>query len=360
MNLLLISLPVVAGGCHSYWKSPRPPSRLQLHQLDRSDRIGACHGVDGFGASNGSVCKCSAAASLRSARSAASQALQAEQAGEEQAVELYFHSTVQAWNAWTDGGASDNEVSQAHELYHSSLAKLLELSTHQQRLIPGQGINLSRKKQHQLIPVEMVGFVWRPEDAQGLVPVGDYHASGLSRQYRRSGVGVPVVVRRSVRTNAYGEEAFLPANSLFAATAVLRPDPEGGGAALELYDPLRTYSLSSEVMAPQIATDISAPFAMREFCDSDGNTGWNLFVNPTASGQEGLLLLEPYQPGKIPLVFVHGLLGSPDSWLDMANDLRAIHGFTDSFQIWGFRYASASHFVSATAFAKTCIAWQPP
>jgi len=34
-------------------------------------------------------------------------------------------------------------------------------------------------------------------------------------------------------------------------------------------------------------------------------------------------MIEPYQRGKIPVVFIHGLLSDPITWLDAVNDLRA-------------------------------------
>jgi pimeloyl-ACP methyl ester carboxylesterase len=60
-------------------------------------------------------------------------------------------------------------------------------------------------------------------------------------------------------------------------------------------------------------------------------------------------MLEPYQPGKIPVVMVHGLLSSPTSWIDLANDLRAAPGFTEHFQLWGFRYATGKPFLESAA-----------
>ena len=61
----------------------------------------------------------------------------------------------------------------------------------------------------------------------------------------------------------------------------------------------------------------------------------------------GLFMVEPYQPGKIPVVMVHGLASNPLSWLDLANDLRAIPGFSDRFQIWGFRYSTGRPFLES-------------
>jgi pimeloyl-ACP methyl ester carboxylesterase len=65
--------------------------------------------------------------------------------------------------------------------------------------------------------------------------------------------------------------------------------------------------------------------------------------------KEGLLFLEPYQPGKIPVIFVHGLLAEPSHWFDMAGYLRNQPWFSQHFQIWFFKYAAGEPFLSYAA-----------
>ncbi|MDD5322737.1 MAG: hypothetical protein PHD43_19425 [Methylococcales bacterium] len=51
-----------------------------------------------------------------------------------------------------------------------------------------------------------------------------------------------------------------------------------------------------------------------------------------------LVSLEPYLPGKIPVVFVHGTAKSPARWADMANDLRADPWIRQRYQFLYFYY----------------------
>ncbi len=37
----------------------------------------------------------------------------------------------------------------------------------------------------------------------------------------------------------------------------------------------------------------------------------------------GLYMFQPYEPGKIPVLMVHGLWSSPMTWVEMYNDLHA-------------------------------------
>jgi hypothetical protein len=46
-----------------------------------------------------------------------------------------------------------------------------------------------------------------------------------------------------------------------------------------------------------------------------------LFRPGEAAGRAGLMLLRPYEPDKIPVVMVHGLISSPLAWIPMLNEL---------------------------------------
>ena len=54
----------------------------------------------------------------------------------------------------------------------------------------------------------------------------------------------------------------------------------------------------------------------------------------------GLSLLRPYQRGKIPVVFVHGLWANPWSWSRMIESLEADAALRDRYQLWTFGYST--------------------
>ena len=55
-----------------------------------------------------------------------------------------------------------------------------------------------------------------------------------------------------------------------------------------------------------------------------------------------LVALEPYQSGRIPVVFVHGTASSPVRWAEMLNDLRGDPRIRDHFQFWFFAYETGN------------------
>ncbi|MBW8035594.1 MAG: alpha/beta hydrolase, partial [Planctomycetes bacterium] len=52
----------------------------------------------------------------------------------------------------------------------------------------------------------------------------------------------------------------------------------------------------------------------------------------------GMVMLEPYRTDQIPVVMVHGLYSSPETWVGMFNDLRGDPVIRENFQFWFFRY----------------------
>ena len=57
---------------------------------------------------------------------------------------------------------------------------------------------------------------------------------------------------------------------------------------------------------------------------------------------QGLHMLQPYDPNKIPVVFVHGLMSSPETWLSMFNSLLADTRIRQNYQFWFFMYPTGN------------------
>jgi pimeloyl-ACP methyl ester carboxylesterase len=56
----------------------------------------------------------------------------------------------------------------------------------------------------------------------------------------------------------------------------------------------------------------------------------------------GLYMLQPYDPNKIPVVFVHGLMSSPTTWAPMLNGLMGDPVLREHYQFWFFRYPTGN------------------
>jgi pimeloyl-ACP methyl ester carboxylesterase len=59
-----------------------------------------------------------------------------------------------------------------------------------------------------------------------------------------------------------------------------------------------------------------------------------------AVAKSGIYPAQPYSPGRIPVVFVHGTFSSPVWWADMFNTLRSDPVLWENYQFWFYLYDS--------------------
>ena len=104
-----------------------------------------------------------------------------------------------------------------------------------------------------------------------------------------------------------------------------------------------------------LAADLSTPFAHQMIKSPLRQLSWGGFFRPEEyTSVLGIFMEAPYQPGKIPVLFVHGLWSSPDIWVTMANNLHVDPAIRDRYQFWFAYYPTgAPVMVSATGLRKS-------
>jgi pimeloyl-ACP methyl ester carboxylesterase len=269
-------------------------------------------------------------------------------------IDEYFRECVERWQQLPDDASSAASVS--FDAYNSAVWRLMHEACIQGRIDPVRGLSVRYGQSMFTIPVDYCGFAWQPEDFQRLHLPPQGSDPLLQRRYRCPGIGCPLVVERSRRNCHPLEARFFPEKSFFAATLILDfedlssgadPATFAANARLKFYDPLHVRC--AKWSARPLAKDLSAPLAVT--LETAPRTYFAGFIEPGgAATQPRLNMLEPYQPGKIPLVLIHGLFSDPQSWADLINDLRVTPGFAARYQIWVFRYPTGRGFLqSATA-----------
>jgi pimeloyl-ACP methyl ester carboxylesterase len=284
-----------------------------------------------------------------------------DHAGNPRCVDAYFQACAEAWQEMAmRSGCSSAECADAQCTYNSALQKLLYAACQHGRLNPDHGILIVAGPQSVTVPVDYQGFRWQPSDFERLHPPPKGHEPLLDRSYGNPGLGLPLVAERTRHECDPLEARFYPEKSFFPTTVVLTfgDFPSGDCAAaahsaeLRFINPISRQHLSPAIHAAPLATDLTASLAVT--LDNAQRTYFAGFFEPgTATTRARLNFLEPYQPGKTPVVLIHGLFSDPLSWADMTNDLRATPGFNDRYQIWVFRYPTGQGFMqSATALRR--------
>jgi pimeloyl-ACP methyl ester carboxylesterase len=136
-------------------------------------------------------------------------------------------------------------------------------------------------------------------------------------------------------------EPFSPRIGVTApVTTVL--ELKGDEALLSLIDP--TVKTKARIAGKERAldADYSAPLAHYPH-DSEV---WNGLMGALKADQRmgitGLYQLQPYDPDRIPLIFIHGLVSTPRMWRNAINELETDPVLRRRFQCWVFSYPTGN------------------
>jgi pimeloyl-ACP methyl ester carboxylesterase len=262
----------------------------------------------------------------------------------------------------------DPQFRGASDLYNQSLEGVLRLVRRDGELQPGMQRSIQTASQTCSFDVVLHSTGWHKEDVDRFEFVSDFQVNGLQNHYHSYGLGVPLIaVRKGDEAHAGGEPAehYYPPDTCFPVTAFLRieratagetlttsrdPSPPGGGKprfVLELYDTLDRQQVEVAGRTIPLEADLSTPLAyflnQPEFQDKKLST-LGLLRPGAAKKLQGLYMLEPYDPNKMPVVMVHGLWSSPITWMEMYNDLRSDPLVRENYQFWFYLYPTGQPF----------------
>lgn len=254
----------------------------------------------------------------------------------------------------------------ACDLYNGALEGALKIVQRQGGLLPGCKCQVESASQVWDVVIQTRGGEWSNDDFEKFEFVSDYEVQGLTNAYQSYGLGVPLIAvrKRRLAPTAPGDspsnERYYPPELSFPVTAFLRVLPDethdtvGGKsrhvALLELYDPLATTDTYVGRRRVPLESDLSTPlaFVLKDPVFNESTTAG--LLNPERSqALAGLYMLQPYQPGKIPVLMVHGLWSSPLTWMEMFNDLRSDPAIRDRFQFWFYLYPTGIPYWFAAA-----------
>lgn len=254
----------------------------------------------------------------------------------------------------------------ACDLYNGALEGVLRLMQKQDNLAPGCQCQIVTSTDTWQLQVVSRGTAWHDDDFEKLEFCSDYEVNGLTNQYHGYGLGVPMIAVRKSHPGETATERFYPPGLSFPVTAFLRLLPDDVGtsngsrhrAVLELCDPLVASDNWVGARRVPLECDLSTPLAY--FLNNPQlnklSTAGLLRPDKTAA-VSGLYMLEPYQPGKIPVLMVHGLWSSPLTWMEMFNDLRSDPTIRERYQFWFYLYPTGQPFwYSAAQLRKDLVA----
>lgn len=264
----------------------------------------------------------------------------------------------------------DPEFRSACNIYNTALEDTLRITLQDSGLASGATHDIDSGNRRCSVSVVSHASTWKPEDFSQFEFVSDYEVQGLTNQYHSYGLGVPLIGVRRKPDNAGPVEKFYPPDLSMPVTAFLRVMPltaeeaqspdHPRRAQLELYDPLATHDIDISGVRVPLEYDFSTPLAY--FLNKPGVetlttlTTMGLIRPDTYEGLRGLYMVQPYEPGKIPVLMVHGLWSSPITWMEMFNDLRSDPQIRKHYQFWFYLYPTGQPFwVSAAQLRRDLV-----
>ena len=289
----------------------------------------------------------------------------------DKALELYGSSVVHAYNYLFDGQYAvssnpyDPEFRGACDLYNAALEGTLRIVQTQESLRPGTTLNIKTATHTCQLAINLESDNWHEEDFDHFEFVSDFEIHGLTNHYHQFGLGVPLIAVHRKHQDLSPREEFYPEELSFPVTAFLRVKPDSTPnsllqlATLELHDPLSRSEVQVAQTNVPLETDLSTPLAhtlSQPALDDDRLSTLGLLNPSKIEKLQGLYMLEPFQPDKIPVVMVHGLWSSPVTWMEMFNDLRSDPLIRANYQFWFYLYPSGEPFWFSAAQMREDLA----
>ena len=283
--------------------------------------------------------------------------------GNRYAIDGYYVACEEAWNAVWSCPGDRGLLAEAATLHADALAGFLESACRQGRFTP-QGIWIGSKTKPILVPIRPEALPVAAGGIASVAPQNQPQDRRITRRHVRDGFGLPVVVRL-----AETDRRFAAERTSLAATAVLRFSMPGGenvlekfagpvardhaAAVLDLANPVEIAAVQIGPARPHLAADLTAPL-LDLLAAKPKQSALLGFVQPFGNGstQPHLEILEPHQPGRVPVVFIHGLASDEGTWFDMLNELRAWPVFHRRFEAWLYHYPTGASFMQSAAVLR--------
>jgi hypothetical protein len=165
---------------------------------------------------------------------------------------------------------------------------------------------------------------------------------GMRDNAIRAGLGGTVVGVHHSSAVGIPPARLEPLKGIRATVTVILDFDRLGSGHLRLLDPTKVDEVSVDKRRYTLAGDYTAAEASYGRINEIWIGFMNMIRGEHMRGAAGLLLLQPYDSEKIPVIFVHGLFSSPYAWRNVANSLSVDPEIRRRYQFWVFSYSTGN------------------
>jgi pimeloyl-ACP methyl ester carboxylesterase len=207
-------------------------------------------------------------------------------------------------------------------------------------------------------------LLWAGQRMRSFVAAADLSVTGLRNRYRRAGIGAALSAQLEPESGPPLPERFFPGLRVPATIFLRFEHPRRSLKSGDLRGRAEIYtpdeSITVEVHGHEVPVEFETTAALAESLAESPLWDFELkgffsgtfrplanVVKTAVVGQptiteesddEGLLFLQPYRRGHIPVVLVHGTASSPARWANIVNELTNERIVWERYQIWLFLY----------------------
>jgi pimeloyl-ACP methyl ester carboxylesterase len=196
-------------------------------------------------------------------------------------------------------------------------------------------------------------FLWGAYRMNRFIPLIEYKVRGLRNRYRQPGLGAPLAAEVTPLGSGPEAEAArkrIPPRVKVPVTAFVRLENVFQGIAdgqvrgrIEVYP--ADAATAVELEGGQVPLELQPTAALAY--QLEGAPVWDtelagfLRAGSPVFG-DGLIMMHPYRPGRVPVVLIHGTASSPARWAEMANEIQNDPALKGRVQLWLFMYNTSN------------------
>jgi len=183
----------------------------------------------------------------------------------------------------------------------------------------------------------------------------DFRRMLRSKRVTKRGLGAPLVVKLDDPDYVRRGPSDRGKGIYHGLTAVIRF--KGRDGEVVLLDPLAQDTVSLDGATYLLAGDEQGPLAMSlADLDPETRTTGGLLRWQGSEPDMRLAKLQPFDPEKIPVLFIHGLGGATRDWTPLLDYLRSDPKIRRNYQFWFFSYSSLQPYATSAALLREQLA----
>lgn len=206
------------------------------------------------------------------------------------------------------------------------------------------------------ISIDADGFPWKIEKFERFEAADKFGVHGLSVKNRINGIGTPLIaIKKQDKDSILGGQAIPATAFLRMKTDLDQLKTKKIEASLEIYSSYDDVKIKVNQTEIPLETDTTTHVAYKLDDERIWSFGTDLFLGRLQNLPNRLLRFQPYDPEKIPVVFVHGTFSSPVWWAEMINTLNGDPELKNRYQFWYFFYNSSNLITTSAADLRSEI-----